>query len=382
VRAGALTDYITELTLPESSALAGKPLAEALGPRSADVRVLQVIRGEEVLAAHPRRLLAVGDALIVRGGADALVALHRADGVAGLPGAPDWVARGRSTTLAELLVRPASGALGARVRDLELHARHGAAVLAIQREGAHLRTKVADLRIRLGDVLLIEGDAAALASFRGSTDFLLLEGVNEKVVHRHRALPAVLILVAVVAIAATELLPISLLALAGTLAMVASGCLTSREAYRAIDLRLLVLMAGTIGLGRALESSGGAVFLAEHIVRLSRPFGDVGLLSAVYLVCNLLTALISNAAAALIMLPIAVATAMHAGLEPRAFVIAVLFAASIDFSTPIGYQTNAFVYGPGGYRFSDYLKVGGPLNLLWWILATALIPVFWPLRAA
>jgi di/tricarboxylate transporter len=210
---------------------------------------------------------------------------------------------------------------------------------------------------------------------------VLLEGVEEQVVLRHRALPAVLVVLAVVVLASLEVAPISLLALGGTLAMVLGGCLTSREAYRAIDLRLLVLMAGTIGLGRALESSGGAAFLAEHITRFARPFGDVGLLSAVYLVCNLLTALVSNAAAALITLPIAIAAANQAGLEVKPFLMAVLFAASVDFSTPIGYQTNTLVYGPGGYRFADYLKVGGPLNLLWWLLATALIPVLWPLRA-
>lgn len=380
-RGGRISDYVTELTLPPDSPLVGRPLAEAVGTRAPGVRVLQVIRGEEILQPRtPGLVLAPGDTLLAKGDADALVTLHRTDTRGARAGAPGLVARGRETTLAELLVRPTSGAIGARVGDLALHARHDVAVLAVQREGTHIRTKVVDLRLRLGDVLLVQGDAEALEGFRGSGDFVLLEGVAETVVIREKAWLAVAIVAAVVVTAGAGPLPISLLAVAGCLAMVAAGCLTSREAYRAIDLPLLVLMAGTIGLGRALETSGGAAFLAEHVVRWARPFGDVGLLSAVYLVCNLLTALVSNAAAALMVLPIGLAVAGQAGLEARPFVIAVMFAASIDFSTPIGYQTNTFVYGPGGYRFRDYVKVGGPLNLLWWILATLLIPLFWPLR--
>ncbi len=277
-------------------------------------------------------------------------------------------------------MRPTSGAIGAKVGHLRLHSERGVAVLAVQRHGTHIREKVVDVALRLGDVLLVQGEALALDRFRDSPDFVLLEGVAEQVVVREKAWLALAVMLAIIGVAAFEVLPISMLAVAGCLVVVAGGCLTSREAYRAIDLPLLVLMAGTIGLGQALKDSGGAAFLAKHVVETAQPFGDTAILSAIYLVTNLLTAFISNAAAALMMLPLGLAAATHAGLSPQPFVIAVMFAASIDFSTPIGYQTNTFVYGPGGYRFLDYVKVGGPLNLLWWLLATLLIPVFWPLR--
>jgi di/tricarboxylate transporter len=380
--AGKISNYVTELTVPKESPLAGKTLSEAIYAKAPTLRIFQIIRGEEILQPRsPRLVLREGDTLIVRGNVNELVQLHRHDGVdVGQAATATLTSRERDTTLAELLVRPGSGAIGARVGDLALHARHHVAVLAVQREGTHIRTSVVDLRLRLGDVLLVQGDAEGLESFRGSTDLVLLEGVAEKVVLRDRAALALGVIVVVVVTAAFGLMPISILALAGALAMVAMGCLTSREAYRAVDLPLLVLMGGMIALGMALESTGGAAFLADHLLRAARPFGDVGALAAVYLACNLLTALVSNAAAALLTLPIAVAVAQTTGMNVQPFVIAVLFAASIDFSTPIGYQTNTFVYGPGGYRFMDYVRVGVPLNLLWWLLATLLIPVWWPLR--
>lgn len=379
---GGLSTYVTELTLPEGSRLIGRSVAEALGPQASSIRVLQVIRDEEIhLPGEPGLTLRAGDALIARGSVDALLALHRDPHVdVGEPGATALVARGRDATIAELLVRPTSGAIGARVGDLGLRARHDVVVLAVQREGTHVRSKVVDLRLRLGDVLLVQGEPRGLESLRATQDFVVLEGVGEQVVLREKAWLAVLIVAAVVLTASLGVLKISLLALAGSLAMVAAGCLSPREAYRAIDLPLLVLMAGTITLGRALELSGAAVYLAQGLVRMAQPYGDVAVLSAVYLVGNVLTALISNAAAALIMLPIGLAVAAQTGMNPLPFVMAVMFSASIDFSTPIGYQTNTFVYGPGGYRFRDYLRVGGPLNVLWWILATLLIPALWPLR--
>jgi di/tricarboxylate transporter len=378
--AGRLSDYLTEITVQASSPLLGRPLAEALKARAPKARVLQVIRGEAILQpGTPGLTLEVGDTLLAKGDADTLLALRKTEDL-GLLGAAGLSARGRETALAELLVRPTSGAIGAKVGHLRLHSERGVAVLAVQRHGTHIREKVVDLALRLGDVLLVQGEAQALDRFRDSPDFVLLEGVAELVVVREKAWLALAVILAIIGVAAFEVLPISMLAVAGCLVVVAGGCLTSREAYRAIDLPLLVLMAGTIGLGQALKDSGGAAFLAKHVVETAQPFGDTAVLSAIYLVTNLLTAFVSNAAAALMMLPLALAAATHAGMSPQPFVIAVMFAASIDFSTPIGYQTNTFVYGPGGYRFLDYVKVGGPLNLLWWLLATLLIPVFWPLR--
>ena len=384
VRGGKIHDYVTEVAIPRGSPFAGKTIRAGILEKAPGIRVLQLVRGEEILRLHQgEAVLEEGDSLLVKGEVNSLLVLERAQGVDVAPDLrePSVEMKPRDTTLAELIVRPASEAIGQRVRDVQLHARHGAVVLAVQRHGVHVREKVADLRLRFGDVLLVQADASALAGLADSPDFVVVESVGERVLAPHRARLALAVMLGVVVLAGLGFarLPISVLALVGAVVMVAGGCLNVRDAYRAIDLPLLVLMAGTIGLGTAMETSGAARWVASGVVAAVKPLGDVALLSAVYLMANVLTALVSNAAAALVMLPIALATAAEAHLSGKPFVMAVMFAASIDFSTPIGYQTNTFVYGAGGYRFGDYVRVGVPLNVLWWILATLAIPILWPL---
>lgn len=383
VRSAGLKDYVTELALAAHSPLVGRRASEVELAAGAAVRILRVVRGEEGLdPADARVVLCDGDALVVRGDAAALLALERAKGATLAPELrPSGAPTPKATTLAELVVRPGSAAIGQRVADLRLHATTGALVVGVQRHDVHVRERVGGLRLRFGDVLLVQVDEAALAALRALPDFLVAEAQDADTGPARRPFVAIGIIVAFVGLSALGIarLDVPVLAVLAAFAMVATGCVPVREAYRAIDLRLLVLMAGMIGLGEGLSASGASGFVARNLVAAARPFGPVAILGAVYLATNVLTALVSNAAAALVMLPVALETAALAGLSNRPFVIATLFASSIDFSTPIGYQTNTLVYAAGGYRFSDYVKVGAPLNVLWWILATALIPVFWPL---
>lgn len=385
---GAGADYVTELEPTPGSPLLGRPVAELarLGAERG-LTLVQLIRDEYIYDPAARDLrLEAGDLLVVQGDAAALHGLLRVDGlaIARELGASGPAASGKNVTLAELLVRPPSTAIGERVRDLNLWGRHGVAVLAVQRHGHHLREKVGDVRLKIGDILLVQAAESALKGLHEARNFLLIEGAQERVKLPHKARLAIGIALAIIGVAALELplLPISILSVAGALAMVATGCVSGRDAYRALDLPLLVLIAGTICLGLAMEKSGAAAWIAGGLARVAAPLGDVGLLSILYLVTNVLTALISNNGSALLMLPIALAAAETGGMSPTPFVMAIMFAASIDFSTPIGYQVNTIVYGPGGYRFGDFVKVGGPLNLLWWILATVAIPLLWPLRPA
>ncbi len=383
---GAIADYVTELEPTPGSPLLGTPIAElARVGKERGLSLVQVIRGEYIYDPNAAGMvLEAGDVLVAQGDAAALHGLLRIEGLAIAPefAGSALTASGKNVTLAELLVRPPSTAIGERVRDLNLYARHGVAVLAVQRHGHHIREKVADLRLRIGDVLLVLAEEAALKGLQESRNFMLIQGAQEKVKLPHKASLAIGITLAVVAVASLNvaLLPISILAVAAAVSMVATGCLGARDAYRALDLPVLLLIAGAICLGLAMDKSGAAAFLAHGLAKAAAPFGDVGLLSILYLITNVLTALISNNGAALLMLPIALAAANGAGLSPTPFVLAIMFAASIDYSTPIGYQVNTIIYGPGGYRFTDFVKVGGPLNLMWWILATLLIPVFWPLQ--
>jgi di/tricarboxylate transporter len=385
-RGGRIVDYVTELEIQAGSTLIGKTIPEAFPAPTSNIQVLQLIRGEEILDPTEWEWVLQGhDTLIVKGDVNALLGVQRDSGLAFAKelATPELRARSKDMTLAELLVRPPSTAIGERVRDLNLYQRHGVAVLAVQRHGLHIKEKVADLRLRMGDILLVEAEASALEGLRDARNFVLLEGVQEQVTLPHKAWRALAVVLAVIVLATLELpgLPISVLAVVGAIAMVLGGCLSARDAYRAMDLPILVLVAGTICLGISMEKSGAAEWIAGGLVHAAAPLGPLALLSGLYLITNVLTALISNNGSALLMLPIALETAEQTGLSPVPFVLAVMFAASIDYSTPIGYQVNTIIYGPGGYRFADFVKVGGPLNLIWWILATFLIPVFWPLHA-
>lgn len=383
VDAAGLRDYVTEVALSADSPLLGRSVDEAVRDAGPTLKVLRLIRGEEGLApTTPGLRLEAGDALLVRGDAGALLRLARGRGAELTPDLRDKAAlTPRATSLAELIVRPGSAAIGQSIADLGLHARTGALVVGVQRHESHVRDRVSRLVLRFGDALLVQVDDAALEALHRMPEFLIAEAMTVDAGPARRPLAAIAVMAAFVVLAAVGLprLDVPVLAVLAAFAMVATGCVGVREAYRAIDLRLLVLMAGMIVLGEGLSSSGASSWIAEHLVAAARPLGPVAILSAVYLATNVLTALVSNAAAALVMLPIALEAASLAHLSSRPFVMATLFAASIDFSTPIGYQTNTLVYAAGGYRFSDYVKVGAPLNVLWWMLATALIPVFWPL---
>jgi di/tricarboxylate transporter len=251
--------------------------------------------------------------------------------------------------------------------------------MALQRHGEHLRDKLPGTRLRVGDVLLVMADREDIARLRTYTEFLVLEGVEEVVVQESKAPIALALVLGVVVLAAVTDVPIMVLALIAAVLTVLTRCLTMRQAYASLDMSVLVLIGGAISLGTAMATTGTATYLADRVVGALGPWGPQAVLAAVYLMTVIFTELMSNAAAAVLMVPIAISIAQGLGVDPRPFAIAVAFAGSAAFSTPIGYQTNTLVYGPGGYRFLDYTRVGLPLNLILWAVATVLIPYWWPL---
>jgi di/tricarboxylate transporter len=229
-----------------------------------------------------------------------------------------------------------------------------------------------------GDVLLVQGTAEQLTVLHDSGDVALLGAVAVPA-KRLRKLPvAVSIMLAVVLLAAFDVLPILVSALLGVVAMFLTGCLTPEEAYKETDWMVLVLLGSLIPLGVAMQDSGAAKLLAETLLGVTGALGPYGVLLSLYLLTSLFTEVISNNAAVLVLTPIAIATAAAIGISPMPLIIGVMMAASNSFMTPIGYQTNTFIYGPGGYKFSDFLRVGGLLNLLLTIAATIVIPIFFP----
>jgi len=379
-----LKEYVTEVEIGNGSSLVGRRLEETFLGSSKSLRVLEVIRDEEILwPPFGDLVLRERDLLLVKGEVNEILTLDGREGLALLPELRSGELRvsARETTLAELVVGPNSRVIGQKVRDANFRKIWGVHVIAVQRRGVHLRRKVSDLYLRFGDTILVQGGIDALRNLRSSTEFLLLEGVEHVLVRAHKAPLAIGILLAIVALASFRLVDIVTVAGLGAVAMVATGCLSVREAYRAVDLRILVIIAGTLCLGLAMEKTGAAEAVVRTVQGGIEPLGPIGALSGVFLVTMVLTSLITNIAAAALMIPLALSTAGAVGVgDPRAFLFAVAFGASACFATPIGYQTNLFVYGPGGYRFTDFLKVGLPLNLIFWILGTILIPVFWPLH--
>lgn len=400
--------FVTEIVLREGSRYLGKRLSEAF-PEDQDVNTLQLVRGEEaLLQPHPELQLQAGDVLFVESTARNLnhlfsdpewepgTAVADAERVevhtmlsGEIPAAQDAL----STTdpketerihavdlrMAEAVLTPTSRFLDRRVRDLGLNRKHNIQVLALRRRGRQHQYQLRELRLSAGDVLLVQGEPDALRQINDDGDFLLIEGVESTLTFPHKAPIAAAILVGVVMAATLGLAPIVFLALAGIGLMLATKCLDVRAAVRAIEPRILLLLASTIPLGYAISKVGLAEKAATELVRWVGTENPWLLIGTLYLLTNFMTELLSNNATAVLLAPIALSLSAQLGVDAKPLLIAIAFGASASFSTPIGYQTNTLVMGPGGYRVTDYIRFGLPLNIIMAIAATFLIPVLWPL---
>lgn len=374
-----LGEYITELRVGEGSKYAGKSLRESRLGEEHDVTVLRLLHGERKTWAPLDQPLAAGDVLLVRGRIRELMALK---GTAGLELVPEFelgleALESDDLRLVQALVAPRSRLIGRTLKELDFRGRFRALVLAILRRGHHLEQKLNSVRLELGDALLLQAPRAEIERLRADESFIVLDEVTEGTERRRRAPLAIAILGAAVAVAALGVAPILVTAVAGSIALVLTRCLTLDEAYAAIDWKVIFLLAGVLPLGIAMERTGAARLIADDALGWAGELGPVALLAILYLLTATLTELMSNNATAVLLAPIAISTAEQQGIDPRPLLMAVTFAASTSFSTPVGYQTNAMVYNPGGYRYADFLRAGVPLNLVFWILSVLLIPRIW-----
>lgn len=376
-----VVEYLTELVLSPESDSVGYRIEDAPLTRDLDLDVVKIRRpGRGPLPTMTDMVLQADDALVVRCNVAQLRRLLQKEGVIIEPRAK-WREEDlepREMVLVEAVVAPNSMLEGETIRTSEFRDRLGGTVIAVRHQGRLMREDLNDIHLSAGDALLVETTRERLPQFRASDAFVL---VSDEPIHEFRpskAVPALAILAFVVGAAALGFLPIVATATAGAVAMIVTGCLTPEEAYRAVDWKIIFLLAGVLSLGAALENTGGAELLSSMLSPVGEAYGPIALISAVYLVTTILTNTMSNNATAVLVAPIAIATADAVGADPRPFLMAVTFAASASFMTPVGYQTNTMIYGPGQYRFSDFIRVGGPLNVIFWLLATILIPVFWP----
>jgi di/tricarboxylate transporter len=379
-----LGEYITELRVMPKSPLVGATLSQhALGKRH-DVTVLEILRGDRKIWAPRSEVIQEGDVLLVRGQMSELMDLRRQlhlelEQQFKLQ---DDTLRAENLALMETVVPPQSALIGKTLSELEFHRRYNAIVLAVQRRGQTLRDSLSRVRLQAGDALLIQAPREEAAKLRGNPDFVLLEQVEEPSFRKSKGPLALLIIGLVVLFASAPIIgdkpfPILATAVVGCIAMVMTRCISLEEAYRAIDWKVIFLLAGVLPLGIAMMETGTAAWLAKQGVMLVGDFGPVAVLAMMYLLTAALTECMSNNAAAVLMAPIAISTANSLGVSPTPFLMAIMFAASTAFATPVGYQTNTMVYNPGGYRFMDFMKVGVPLNLIFWALAVYFIPKFW-----
>jgi di/tricarboxylate transporter len=377
---GAAREYAIEMVLQDNSPMIGKSVEQAGLRQLPGAFLAEIERGPTVLpAVAPTEKLQAGDRLLFVGVVDSVAELLR---LRGLVPAPEQVfklnAPRPERRLFEVVVSDACPVSGRTIRDGQFRTRYNAVVLAVARNGERLRAKIGDIELRAGDTLLLESGPNFLAQQRNSRDFLLVSELQGITIPRHdRIWVAVGVLGVMVALASTGLLSMLEAGLVASGLMLATRCIKPNAARASIDWSVLVVIAASLGVGQALETSGAAQALADFWLGAAGT-NPLLALAAVYVFTNVVTEMVSNNAAAVMSFPIAMATAEGLGVSLWPFVVVVMMAASCGFATPIGYQTNLMVYGPGGYRFSDYVRFGLPLNILIGVVTVLLAPVFWP----
>lgn len=374
-------EYLTEVVLLPESDSVGNPLADAPLVRDLDIDVIGLYREKVPLMIPPKDIvLQANDILRVRCDVGKIRSLQQRRGVA-LKADMKWQDRdleSEQAVLVEAVIAPNSVLEGKSLKRMKFRQTFGATALAIRHHEKFIYERLGRMRLKAGDVLLIEVRRDHLEQLKQHQAFVIVSEIGLPEFRRKRILPAFLIIFGVVATAALNIFPIAVSAIAGIVLMIFTKCLTLEETYQAIEWSVIFLLAGVLTLGVALEKTGAAFLISDAIISVVGQWGPEALVSALFFLTMMLTSIMSNTATAALIAPIAIVSAESLGINPRPLLMAVTFAASLSFMTPVGYQTNILIYGPGQYEFKDFLRVGTPLNILFWLLATFLIPRLWP----
>lgn len=375
-----MREYTVEMVVNESSSLIGKSIEEAGLRNLPNLYLIEIVRDALVLpAVSPRERLRANDQLVFVGAVDSILDLNR---LRGLQPATDQVFKldtpRSERCLIEAVVSDTCPLLRKTIREGRFRSRYNAVVLAVARNGEKIRGKIGEIRLRAGDTLLLETHPTFAEQQRGSRDFYLVSEIPDSEPMRHERAPiALVILLVMVVCAVFGWLSMLKAASLAAIAMTVTGCCSPSRAIKNIEWPVILVIGAAFGLGKALEVTGAAEAIASSLIQLAGE-NPLSTLIVVYGITTLLTELITNNAAAALMFPIALSLSKTLGVDILPFAIAVMMAASASFSTPIGYQTNLMVYGPGGYKFTDYLRIGIPLNLIFWVVTCALVPFIFP----
>jgi di/tricarboxylate transporter len=381
-----LDHYFTELTILPNSPFLGKTIDEVEADSRYSFKVAGWMRnGRRMPRPYGDTRIEAGDVLLVRTTPEEIVAFRQEDGVELHPvaqyGATASGTASEEQEITDLLVQaivaPGSDLVDRTIRQIDFRRRYGAIVVGLWRKHGWIQQELAKIRLRPGDVLVLQGDQEALARVENDRAFLMLVPFQGEMRLRRKAPLAGAIMLATVIAAAFNLLSIEIAALAGAVAMVLAGCITPRQAYRAIDARIYVFIAGAIPLGAAMQKSGAAEVLAGWLQGTVGGWSQPLVLLAVFAIVGLLTQLMSDSATTALFAPVAVALARALGQPPEPFVVTVAMAAVASFLTPIGHHGNLLVYGPGRYQFTDFVRVGTPLTILVAVVVVLLAPMIW-----
>jgi di/tricarboxylate transporter len=376
-----LNDYLTDIVILPEAASVGKRLIESPLVKELDIDVLYVIRnGERLLRPLSTIILQPNDVLRVRCDIEEIRKIQERVGVvlkSNLKLKEKDIAVD-DIMVVEAIVAPNSMLIGKSLKSANFRNKFRATALALRHRGELYQEGFASTLLSPGDALLIEVRKENFEELRKNNNFVLVYDVKMPKYRTSKIIPTLLIIAGIVTTATIGLMPIMVSAVIGCVFLILIGAINLEEAYRAIEWKVIFLLGGILSLGIAMEKTGTAMLISSFFIEHLSVFGPIALVAAFYLTTSLLTEIMSNNATAVLLTPIAINAAHTLGVDPRPFIIAIAFAASASFMTPVGYQTNTMIYGVGQYKFSDFIKVGGPLNLIFWLIASLLIPIFFP----
>jgi di/tricarboxylate transporter len=376
-----LDERLMIVGLPEDSSLVGKSLAESHLGDAYGLGVMGIVReGETNLMPPPDEKLLAGDTLLVKGKKEDLLTIEGFQDLEIDSGTPPDLTdlESEDVGLIETMLSPYTTLAGKSLREIHFRAKYGLSVLAIWREGRAYRSNLRDMALRFGDALLLYGPREKFNLLGSEPDFLVLSEAAQEPPRRNKTLISVLIMAAVLLPVILGWLEIYIAAVAGVVLMILTGCLTIEEAHRSIQWKAIFLIAGMLPLGIALQNTGGASYLAQEMVSLVGAWGPIAVMAGLFILAALSSQVMPNPAVAVLLAPIALNTASDLGISPYPLLMAVAVSASAAFLSPVGHSANIMVMGPGGYRFSDYIKVGLPLTLVVLVVVLLVMPIFWP----
>jgi len=373
--------YLAELSVNPEGRLVGNEPQSFLSEEYPSIELFEVIRGSFIhLPDREKVIAAPADILLVKGTVNDLIAILH-EGVVDLAHKVEELnfrAHDENSLIVELIIPPESRLIGEQPIEANLQTELGIQFIAVKRKGIHYtRQKLRNLKLSIGDVLLIHCSRDKLDELRNNPDVIVLEDVHHRIINKKKAPIALIIFAAMIAAASSGWMNIVTAAVTAVFLMIITKCLQLRDAYRSLDVKVLLLIIGTIALGTAMEKTGAAKLYADAFLAPFKGQSPSLILTAFILLTSIITHIISNNATAVLLLPIAISTALSLDVDPRPFIIGICFGASCCYASPLGYQTNLLVYGPGGYRFTDFLKLGIPLVLVTWLLSSFLIPFIW-----